>query len=73
MVSLIPSGPVSEKSAVLSLSPELGKRLTPTSNDSFDSSGSPVVFNIRLRNVCLEILYKLISMPPPLQHGINIQ
>jgi hypothetical protein len=83
MVSLLPATQMSwanEKSAVVAATNiEIGRRyLTATaagsSTELFDTSNSQATFKIRLRNVCFEILLRLVTSPlSALQHGVNLK
>jgi len=64
LVSLLPTSPaVSEKSVSIAAdTPVDVSRASPpavTGSDQFDSSGSPIVFRIRLRNVLLGVILRL--------------
>jgi hypothetical protein len=86
MVSLLPSVGVSEKTLVVSpVSIDAVRRhASPSSSaaaassaggsDSCDNSSSSLaVFRIRLRNMCLEIVGRLVAMPSSsMQHGVNV-
>ena len=71
MASLLSS--TNEKSVVIDVTPEFigGKRPTPTEGDLFDTSGSPITYNIKLRNLCLEMLLRLLTLPPT-SNGVNV-
>ena len=71
MVSLLSC--TNEKSITIESVPEFigGKRPTPTEGDMFDTSGSPIVYNIKLRNLCLEMIIRLLTMSPT-TNGVNV-
>jgi hypothetical protein len=81
LVSLLPVTPTAwanEKSVVVAATNiEIGRRyltasISGSSAEPFDTSNSATVFRIRLRNVCLEILLRLVTSPQSsLHNGVN--
>jgi hypothetical protein len=68
MVSLLPQNSVNEKT----LSLHDWSKKTDVLEVLFDSSGNPVVYNVKLRNACLEVIAKLLKAEPTV-NGMNLQ
>ncbi len=68
MISLLPPPGTNEKGLNLGPEPvpEGGRRhSSPTETDLFDPSGSALVYSIKLRNFCLDVLLRLLTSKAP--------